>query len=515
MSIIVNPRAFAGNIDYDAMEAAAVKAHANTRPTPIGRKNNPAGTAAAPYVHGSGGLFSTPGLDAAIFNAMVQPMSGLASRLPVLPDPVASADYGGADTPMMPIFTGVTEGADDWANQPSTVCGDAPIGGLSKVCIQTAPYGLMSQGVREISLKRVGRLTNRGEMTDLRLMGQNLTQDPLRPAEMSLADLGWVNDEMKVRMFEAGVSFQRLVRPLVWAGNPTNNTNGARQFSGLELLINTGKKDLITGALCPAADSAITNWGNTDVAAALNGVYLLTHMERLHRYLKTLANQTGMSPVSWVLVMRPDLFQRLTEIVETQRYAAAIAMMKTINGTAPEGGQIHLDARTTLAEAEAMRNQSYLPLNGEMMEVVQDDTIPETVVSGGFTSDIYFVPMTALGGVPVTYWQFFSYDNAQARFLMGKTGGHAYTTDGGKFLWSVNFRNACFNMQYSSEPRILLHTPYLAARIDNVKYDPGIHSRDWNPDDALFYNGGRTNAGPNPAFYPDWSNTGVPIGVFS
>jgi len=55
--------------------------------------------------------------------------------------------------------------------------------------------------------------------------------------------------------------------------------------------------------------------------------------------------------------------------------------------------------------------------------------------------------------------------------------GQFFTSDGGRYLWSRKAaNNFCVQMMAKSESRIVLRTPYLAARVTNVKYTPLIHS---------------------------------------
>jgi hypothetical protein len=45
-------------------------------------------------------------------------------------------------------------------------------------------------------------------------------------------------------------------------------------------------------------------------------------------------------------------------------------------------------------------------------------------------------------------------------------------TPDGRFLWNIVQDGRCFKIQAEIEPRIILKTPQLAARIQNVKYVP-------------------------------------------
>jgi hypothetical protein len=41
--------------------------------------------------------------------------------------------------------------------------------------------------------------------------------------------------------------------------------------------------------------------------------------------------------------------------------------------------------------------------------------------------------------------------------------------------------------------RVILRTPFLAARIDNLQYNVYVHEREWQPGTSFFENGGNTS----------------------
>jgi len=488
-------------------------------------KNDPVPVASyQPFIHGTGGLLAAGGQDPALFSPMIQPLGGMSERMPLRNDPVVDSDYGGQDTPLMTFINGVTSGAsDDWDNQIQSSCDDPPVAGVLKACTITAPFGKFAQSV-EMVFDREARLTNLGETQNYQLINNNPA--PADPFVSERLRGGLNFSELGSRLFAAGISMRRLIAPLIYTGTPANNVNltgGARQFKGFETLINTNYVDFYTEAPCGAVNSLILSFGNTNIMSPDgNGVYIYQHMQNVKRYMQALADESGISPVNWVWVMRPDLFWRLTDIWQVQQYYYAIAMMDTIN-TAAQGGQVHLDATVYDQARQNMRNTRMIPVDGEMMEVVLDNAIPETTGGGLFLTDIYLVPMTVMGGYPVTYWQFFNFDNARSRAILDTFGQpFLQVTDGGRVWWAKNFRNGCFSLNAYTEPRIMFHTPYLGARIQNVGYDPGIHSRDWLPSDANFYDGGRASAGGTansgvasglPIFYPDWTDGVSAVGV--
>lgn len=484
-----------------------------------GAKHDPSSQTpmAGGYVHGAGGVLSDPGQFPLMFSAEMAADLGMASFMPVLPDPVVSDDYGGNDVPYIATFSGQTAGDDDWTDQPDADCDDPPIAGLLKLCTQTASYGKFAKKTRVIDRRRVGRLNNLGETANFQLANHPSPDDPLVPGMNRFGTGTWVNRELSVQLHLMGVGFRRMLAPLVYTGNPTNNSanGGRRQFPGFDLIYNTGKVDVFTQVACPAVDSLVGTFGNNNVNEAdANGYYVYDWIESFLNYFDDLATYTGLSPVQWVLSMRKDLFWQIAELYPIQQHVRMIAHINTLNGANADGAIVNFSGDQLAALRLDMRNNHYLPVNGVRVPVILDDGIAVTTSGAEYISSIYFHPMTVMGGaIPVTYWQFFNYDNSQGREIDALSGGSMFTTDAGRFLWEFAHKNGCFELKYWVEPRIMSHVPFLGGRLDNIAYQPVIHARDPYPSDANYYDGGRTTGTPLTG-YPMWSTgTQVNLGV--
>ena len=96
-------------------------------------------------------------------------------------------------------------------------------------------------------------------------------------------------------------------------------------------------------------------------------------------------------------------------------------------------------------------------------------------------------------------------DGAMAMARAMAPDGFYTTSDSGRFLWHKKLpNNFCVQMLAKTEPRLLVLTPHIAARLTSVKYTPVAHQRGWDPDDLSYYvDGGRTDRGSfGPSFYP-------------
>lgn len=448
------------------------------------------------YGHGPGGLFSAPGMSQPLFSAMILPQSGLQSVLPVYPSQDANPLFG--------IITGVTATT---GSEPEGVCDDPPTVGLTKLCMHTFVFGRQSRQTRVFDVDRVGVLTNRGEFTDYRMIGNPFN----RGAGVNVPTMPGANpsqvaqNELAKNLFEFGVGWSRDFAKELYTGNPTNNSaqGGRKYFYGLDILINTGYRDAETGIACPAADSIVRSFGSLDVAT--NGGTAVRQITNMYRNLKDLAARAGLAPVELALTMRWGLFYELTEIWPCAYLSYRCAL--------PDGSTNFISAEGQTAMRDAMRGNlddrtgQYLLIDGMKVKVIIDDAITETVLPGeSFTSTIYFVPLSVMGNIPTLYMEHLKYDIANGAQDFANAvapAGSYFATDDGRFFWHRKPpTNFCVQMLAKTEPRLLLLTPYLAARLTNVKYTPLAHERDPFTDSSFFVNGGSTSRnGYGPSFY--------------
>lgn len=443
--------------------------------------------------HGNGGLFSYPGLERPVFSAMLLPIVGLQSILPVRPNNTENPVYG--------IFTGVTATT---GSEPTGVCDDPPTAGLSKLCEHTFVWGRQSRQSRVFNLDRFGRITNRGEFLDLQLMGNGLAVPPQNPNVPTVPGVGnapqALNNEMAKSIFELAVAWARDFARETYTGNPANNTagGGRKYFIGLDTLINTGYRNAESNALCAAADSLVRSFGSARVDT--NGTTAVRVVTYMMRNLKYIAERAGLNPVDWVIAMRWGLFYELTEVWPIAYH--------TYRNTVTQANQTLFNNGADITKMrDDMRQGKYLLIDGEKVPVVIDEAITETEPAAGqFESTLYFVPLTVLGNTPVTFYEHFNYDAPGAAMEAARIfapDGSYYTTDGGRFLWHRKPpTNFCVQLMALTEPRLLLLTPHLAGRLTNLRYSPLAHERDAFTDGGYFVNGGKTDRlGYGPSLY--------------
>ena len=441
------------------------------------------------YIHGPGGILAFPGIDQEVFHTIMGPHS-LLGQLPTRPSLYTNPTYA--------TLTGVT---DETGTEPSAICDPGPTAGALKSCIVTAPFGRYKRQTAELELDRLGQQIDRADPMDLTLVGSPIGDAGIfggPSGEAPPVDL--LRNEMSKRLWERNVAFFRLLARQLWQGTPANNVGDAyREFAGLESLITTGYLDAETGVVCPAMDSIIRNANYAQVITDADA--LIAAITDIWFHLNDRAESMGFLPVRWVIAMRRQLFYELTNVWP----CSYLTYRCQVQGQE----RVVVDANEQVKLRDAMRQGRYLLIDGVQVPVIADDGIGEdtntnnaNVPSGCFGTDIFFIPMSVVGGRAVTFIEYFQYQNpavqdAFNRMVLGAVEG-AFIT------WPVQTRS-CFQLESKIEPRIVMRTPWLAGRLQNVVYCPTQHVRDPFPDDPYFQDGGRTSRA-GPSLFTPWQN---------
>lgn len=447
--------------------------------------------------HGPGGLFSYPGLEPNLVNAMVVPQTGLLNLLPSR----TSNDLN----PLHGIVTGVT---DITGSEPDGPCDDLPYAGLMKLCTHSAWWGFWGLSTRVYDIKSAGFRVNRAEFNDFNLVGGPSNNDlmPNFPGGGDSAISGALRSEAAKARFEFATSWARRWAKKLYTANPANNTanDGYMEPYGLDMLINTGYQDAVTGAACPAADSTIVDAGGLDIEADGAGVTVVANVTGIYRYVSSLAQDMGLAPATWALSMPRELFWALTEVWPCAyfSYRCMIGASEVKGLSGPSGSDL-----TT--QRDNMRQGEYLLIDGQQVRVVFDGDVRKDEVElepGTFESDIYFVPLRIVGNTPATYLEYFDWDGPNAAMQMAELlapTGHLFTTNGGRYLWERKpMTNGCVQVQAWTRWRVILATPQLAARYQNLRFTPLYPLRDALPGDAMYVNGGSTEGPAAPVYNP-------------
>jgi len=358
------------------------------------------------------------------------------------------------------------------------------------MCTHAFMWGRFSRMTRVFELDRMGRRRDRSDFLDLELIGNPLSGSGWPPAAPGNASpAAALRNEIAKALFEFGVGWGRDFATKIYDGNPTNNVDeGYKEPYGLDILINTGYRDAETGVACPAADSIVR-----DFEASLDGneETFIRQITNVLRNLEYRARRYGLAPVDWVLVMPWAMFWEITEFWP----CSYLSYRCKTQDTSKLDAVPQIDAAATTEMRDDMRQNQYLLIDGKKYPVILDDGVAETELTGSCqNADLYIVPLRVLGGRPVTFLEYFNYDGPGAAMEAAKLfapAGSYFTTNGGRYLWHAKPpTNFCVQLLAKTEWRVILETPYLAARITDIKYCPVGHQISPFPDNSYYVDGG-------------------------
>lgn len=435
------------------------------------------------FFHGPNGLLRYPGVDPTMYHLIVGALPGLMGEIPTAPTVQMN--------PIFQVITGVTEGSGD---EPATVCDDAPIGGQFKTAMVTYPFGRYMRATQEVDLGRLGQRVDRAEPLDLRLANQLPELIPW--ARDSGAPTDILTNEMNRIFYTRAIEFHRLLAKQIWTGNPTNNNAGLgyMEFMGLEGQVNTNWKDAITGSAVPDLNPIIRTFGES-IHGDGAGNRLVRNISNMWRMLNDLALRTRIGNVRWAFVMRPSLYYELTSLW-------ACAYMEQMCSSA---GDIvfNVNMNDQIALRDDMRRNNYLVIEGQRVEVILDDAIPESEEDPGvFQSDVYLLPIS-VNGTAAIYFQYYDFGNGELMQAIGN-GVLARVMANGAFLDTPSQKLYCFSFQARIEPRLIMRTPWLAGRLNDVQYAPYATPRQPFPDDPYYTEPGGVDSQPGPSYYKPW-----------
>lgn len=417
----------------------------------------PASTLTATPLHGPGGIWTAPGLERDILTAHIRPM-GVGGALPWLPTTYTDPRFG--------TLTGYTATVGD---QPENSCDDAPYGYV-KGCNLTARLGMIRYDTNTIEMDKVMLKINRGDHTDLRLRGQVLGLTNLQPSGLDANQI--LNVYTMSEMVTAGVNFERELTRQIWQGVVT----ATNEFPGLDVQIATGQVDADTNTACPALDSDVKDFAYDLLCGT--GRDIVEYLTMLMYYLEYNAMRMGLAPVNFALVMRPQMWQELSECWPCQYNTNKCSSQSSI-------AQVNVLGDQMVNIRRDMRQRAVIEINDKEYPVIVDDGIFEhnstnnaNLAAGEFASSIYVVPLTVLGNMPVTYMEYLDYREAAPELPLLRNKEDFWWTDSGRYSWAIDQDKWCYKIAGKIEARVILRAPQLAGRIDHVRISPLQHVRE-------------------------------------
>lgn len=439
-----------------------------------------------------GGLFSAPGVRPDRYSAFPRVRS-FAKLLTPQPSDIYNE--------IISIVTGASDGT---GNNASDFCGTAPTPGYLKQCEQQYQYGKWFSKTNVNSVNDIGYLRNRADIPG-QILNAGPAANPLIPDIMyKLVD---TRSQLQYELFLQGAMMERSLERALILGNPTNSNSGTpgaagqnqrgfiKEFKGLDLQIKTGYTDT-SGVACPAADSIVVNFSSANIGATVpggDGRTITSVISDVWYALKDRQTQVGMDGVEYAIVMRKEEFRALTDI-----YANTYATTRFQSNTYSAGLPLIQDATRTNDLRVEMLNNQYLIIEGEVVPVVFSDGIPLDPTGGAnnYKADMYFVPLS-WAGRPLIRLEYFNLGNQYINEWNGFINpDRRRIINNGFYAMGLNHVSFCDEYLFASVMRLILETPFLAARIDDVEFSYLAATRDPYPGTSMYVDGGTSYYNP-------------------
>jgi len=455
----------------------------------VAQKNDPASTTlTATTLHGpfhgnaaQYGIFSNPGVRPARWQTTARPDFRFLNALSVAPSVYTNE--------RLEAMSGVTAAsgtnAETWCDTPPTV-------GQGKICEIDFPWGNYKIKTKFHAIPQLGERVDYSDVpAQILNMGRaNPGMFPFYPS----TTWAFENSQLRYNQFLLGIATERSTERVVFQGNSTTaytltDTGWTDEFDGLDRLIKTGYTDAKSQVACPALDSAVLTFG-ADIGSVIgggDGRNFVQAVSETYAGLKQRASAFGMPEAMWAIVMHPNMWRPAVD-----NWACDYSTYRCSSST---GGMpfVRMVEDTNNLRLELMRG-NYLLIDNEQIPVYFSEGISRTnnASTYNFTSDMYIVPVM-WNGIPLTRFEFFPLGNPEALEMVQASSITRRIINGGMMLWASADTPMCTEFEIAMRLRLILETPWLAGRIDDISYTDRTPVRAAQPGDTYNYaNGGRT-----------------------
>lgn len=447
-------------------------------------KNDPASlTLGGQQMHGvmqsdSGkyGLFTRPGVRPQRLSALIRPPSGLFRNIGL-----RRSEY---INERLEILTGQTAAT---GTNATGWCGDPPGVGLLKKAGQNFVFGSYFVKSDLNAIPDIGQLRDRSDVP-AEILNAGPTANPLIPDLMyRMTD---TRSQLQSDLFRVGVQMERSLDIVMIQGNTalaSNATNHGwvKEFKGLDQQIKTGYTDSDTSVAVPMMDSVVIAFNAAVDGSDANSDDIIEVIHDLVYAVRSRAERTGLTGVQFGFVMREELFRSIAQVW------ACSYMTYRCNVSGAGLNQMATDTRRFLDD---MMTGRYLLVDGVEYPVEFSEGIPQDSLGGNqFKSDLYFVPYTS-DVMDLLNLEYFPMDNQYLQEFVGFAGADDITTmNNGLWIAGVRHNGFCREYLFGSKMRLILEAPWLAGRVDDIRYTFRAQIRNAQTTDTWFYrNGGVT-----------------------
>ncbi len=450
------------------------------------QKNDPASTTlTAPTLHGpfhgneaQFGIFSFPGVRPQRWSTVPTPQS-MASVLGISPSQYWQE--------ILEVMTGITK---DSGTNATGWCGNPPTVGQGKVCQQVYKYGKYYVKTDLAAIPELGQFKDRADLPAEILNAVGDQRNPFIP-DLFYRWSGGPSSQ-RYALWRIGKSLEKSLENVLISGDLTQAYTATEhgwiaEFNGLDSQIKTGYTDAVTSIACPAMDSVVVSFNAENGGTDANGENIVGVLTDTYWGLVDRCVEFGMPGANLGLLMRKEQFRALTEVWACQYNTYRCT--STINATAAFNEDV---VNTNNLRREMQRGQ-YILIDGIPVPVIFSEGITRDGVGANhFRSDMYIVPIS-WEGMPLTRMEYFPMDNADATEFANFLGSDDITTlNNGLFIAGYRHTGLCKEYLFAAKMRLILETPFLAGRLDDIRYTFRAPIRNADPNDTYFYADGGT-----------------------
>lgn len=277
---------------------------------------------------------------------------------------------------------------------------------------------------------------------------------------------------------------------LVWPGTPYNNAalGGYQEYKGLDMLINTGYVDIVTGVACDAADSEVKVFNRQLVCDSSNTnpwtIYqYMVQMYRTIQYRAQVGLGAPINPMEMLWVSAPEVIDGVIDCLACTYYPCLAGA---------GSGQLQISADRAAAFRDEMYERQVLHIDGVDIPWLKDPFVTKEtgLAFGDETCADLFLLTRRHGPMELTFGEFQDMSKAPDNTMFGKDPVHIFHTDGGRFLWTIDFLKWCAIASGLLKPRIITLAPWLCGRLTDVCVRSPQHYPSPDPSSTYFVDGG-------------------------
>lgn len=429
------------------------------------------------------GLFEDPGVRPGVFSAFPRPRT-IGSLF--TPEPSIYTEEN------QQILTAISDASGDNADE---ICDTAPSVGEVFGALQRYQFGTWKMQSDTVAFPTSGQLRNRASVIK-QVLNTPRDRNPLIPdAFYNINPLG--NEQFSYQLYLLGVSLERsLERTLIQGQSSASGANREigwiTEFNGLDAQIKTGYTDLTSGAAAEAVDSLVVTFGSDigDTISGGDGRNIVQALSDMVFRLYEKGEQRGFSGLQYAIILHPSMWRALTE-----EWACNYASYRCIGSA---GNPVNQNATEVNAMRLDMLRNQYLLIEGAPIPVFPSDGMArDEDGSDEFTTDIFIVPIAYDGG-PLISLEYFPLNNASSAEFMARRGSSVEIMNNGMYSMALGINNGfCERIELITKMRLILQTPMLAGRLDNITYtyrgeNPGVY-----PGESFYAGGGSTQYNTN------------------